>query len=72
MARSDHVARSGTLVFPPGATLRHVDVPVVGDRVEEPSEEFFVNLSAPPSSTTTTCGAGSGREAYFRAASAAS
>ena len=42
---SDYVAKSGTLTFPKGATLRTVVVHVKDDRVSEPNETFFVNLS---------------------------
>jgi hypothetical protein len=45
-AGSDYVAASGTLTFLPGATTQTVTVSVNGDALNEPSETFFVNLSA--------------------------
>jgi hypothetical protein len=48
-AGSDYVAKSGTLTFPKGATLRTVVVFVKGDRVREADETFFLNLSNPSS-----------------------
>jgi Calx-beta domain len=50
-AGSDYAAKSGTLTFPKGATLRAVVVLVKGDRVVEPDETFFVNLSNASSNT---------------------
>jgi hypothetical protein len=42
---------AGTLTYPSGAMVRYVDVAVKGDRVLEPNEDFFVNLSAPAGAT---------------------
>ena len=56
---------SGTVTFPPGTTGQSVNVPVIGDVLDEPNETFYLNLgpvddatasaatTAPPSSTTT-------------------
>ena len=46
-APSDYASRSGTLTFAPGETTKTISVPVVGDRIAEASETFFVNLTAP-------------------------
>jgi uncharacterized repeat protein (TIGR01451 family) len=43
----DFGLRSGTLVFPPGVTSTNIVVPVNGDRIDEPNETFFIDLSAP-------------------------
>jgi len=51
VASLDYLAASGTLTFPPGTTARTVPVSVVGDLVDEPSETFFLNLSAPVNAT---------------------
>jgi hypothetical protein len=44
---SDFWPVSGTLSFPVGVTTRTVSVPVIGDKVREGNETFFVNLSNP-------------------------
>ncbi len=43
----DFLARSGTLVFPPGVTNKVLNVPVSGDSLYESDEEFFLVLSGP-------------------------
>ena len=45
-ADSDYTATSGTLTFTPGETTRTVTVPVTGDRLDEATEAFFLNLNA--------------------------
>jgi ELWxxDGT repeat protein len=45
-AGSDYQARSGTLTIPAGQTTGTITVLVIGDRLPEPNETFFVNLSA--------------------------
>jgi hypothetical protein len=45
LAVSDYQATSGTITFAPGETSRTVVVLVNGDRLGEPHETFFVNLS---------------------------
>jgi hypothetical protein len=42
---------AGTLSFPPGTTTQQVWVPILGDTINENSETFFVNLSAPVAAT---------------------
>ncbi len=46
-AGSDYGSVSGTLSFAAGQTTRTVEVPVFGDRLDEPDESFSLALSAP-------------------------
>ena len=48
---SDYTATSGTLTFAPGDTTKTVTVLVNGDTAVEPTETFFVNLTAPTNAT---------------------
>src|SRR5262249_38487383 len=50
-AGSDYQARSGTLSIPTGKTTGTIAVPVTGDRLPEPDETFFVNLSGASNAT---------------------
>jgi hypothetical protein len=50
-AGSDYQAASGTLTFAPGETSKTVTVLVNGDRLGEPNETFFVNLSGATNAT---------------------
>jgi Calx-beta domain len=59
-AGSDYVAKSGTLTFPKGATVRTVVVFVKGDRLAEGDETFFVNLSNPSSNAVVADSQGRG------------
>jgi len=43
----DYVPTSGTLTVPAGASSRTITVKVNGDKLKEPNETFFVNLSNP-------------------------
>ena len=45
VARS--AAKAGTLNFAQGQTCQTITVAVIGDRLPEPNETFFVNLSSP-------------------------
>ncbi len=45
IAGSDYTAVSGAFTFAPGESQRTVNVPVLGDVVDESDEDFFVNLS---------------------------
>jgi Calx-beta domain/FG-GAP-like repeat len=47
-AGSDYTAASDTLTFAPGETEKTITVLVNGDRLGEPSEYFYVNLSVAP------------------------
>lgn len=46
-AGTDFVTTSGTLTFPPGTTTRTLDVPIVGDLLDENDDSFSVTLSNP-------------------------
>ncbi len=46
-ASSDYSPVSGTLTFNPGETRRTIQVPVLGDAVDEPDETFTLALSNP-------------------------
>ena len=50
-AGSDYQAATGTLTFAPGETSKTITVLVNGDRLAEPNETFFVNLSSPTNAT---------------------
>jgi hypothetical protein len=50
-AGSDYTATSGDLVIPAGQTAGTVTVPVLGDRLAEPTETFALNLSSPVNAT---------------------
>ena len=51
-ANNDYVATSGMLTFAPGgATTQTITVNVIGDLVNKPNENFFVNLSNPSNAT---------------------
>ncbi len=50
-APADYTATSGTLTFAPGVTSRTVDVPVIGDTLEESDETFTLALAAPSGAT---------------------
>src|SRR5207248_10268953 len=43
----DYNAASGSILFSPGQTVQHVNVPIIGDKKFEPDETFKVNLSTP-------------------------
>jgi hypothetical protein len=48
---SDYQSASGTLMIPAGQTTGTITVLVNGDRLAEPNETFFVNLSSPTNAT---------------------
>ncbi|MGE5192703.1 MAG: FG-GAP-like repeat-containing protein [Deltaproteobacteria bacterium] len=50
-AGRDYQSTSGTLTFAPGETSKTITVLVNGDRIAEPNETFFVNLSNPTNAT---------------------
>src|SRR4051794_14695498 len=50
-SNSDFGNLSGTLSFAPGQTVQTVRVPIVNDTMAEPTESFFLNLSAPTNAT---------------------
>jgi hypothetical protein len=47
----DYQAASGTLTFAPDETSKTITVLVIGDRLAEPNETFYVNLSNPTNAT---------------------
>ncbi|HYG83090.1 MAG TPA: Calx-beta domain-containing protein, partial [Pyrinomonadaceae bacterium] len=51
---SDYYPASGFVIFSPGQKTRTVTVPVVGDTVDEPNENFKVVLSNPYNATLGT------------------
>jgi hypothetical protein len=53
-APGDYSSTSGTLTFPPGTTSQTINVPVVGDVLDEANETFTVTLSSPTNATITT------------------
>ncbi len=56
----DFTPTSGTLTFPIGTQVKPVTVQVIGDRVKESDETFFVNLSHPNLSAIIVDGQGVG------------
>ena len=50
-APADYVATSGTLTFAAGATSQVVNVPVIGDTMDETDETLVLNLTAPTNAT---------------------
>jgi hypothetical protein len=40
----DYVPTSGTLTFPAGSSSKTITVSVIGDKLKEPNETFFMNL----------------------------
>jgi hypothetical protein len=53
-AGSDFTGTTGTLTFAPGETSKNVNVPVLGDEMDEDSETFKLRLAAPLNATLTT------------------
>jgi probable HAF family extracellular repeat protein len=50
-AGSDYQSASDTLTFAPGQTSKTISVSVIGDRIAEANETFYVNLSQPTNAT---------------------
>jgi hypothetical protein len=50
-SESDFVPTTGTITFSPGQTALLVVIPIVGDRLSESDETFFINLSNPTNAT---------------------
>jgi Calx-beta domain len=62
-ADNDYQPQSGTLTFAPGEISKTVTVQVNGDRLAEPVETFFVNLTEPTNAVITDAqGVGTHRE----------
>jgi hypothetical protein len=51
LAGSDYLAAGGSLTFTPGALIRTISVPIIGDTAFENDEQFRVILSAPAGAT---------------------
>ena len=49
----DYTAKSGSVTIPASSLSNTITVLVTGDRVAEPTENFFVNLSAPSNAAIT-------------------
>ena len=47
IAQQDYLAASGTLTFEPGETVKTIQVPIVGDTLDEVDKDFLVNLTNP-------------------------
>jgi LmbE family N-acetylglucosaminyl deacetylase len=50
-APQDYTGGTGTLTFAPGTTSQTLTGPIAGDLLDEATENFFVNLSAPVNAT---------------------
>ncbi|HEV2814905.1 MAG TPA: Calx-beta domain-containing protein [Solirubrobacteraceae bacterium] len=50
-AGTDYTTTNGTLTFSPGELVETINVPVLGNTVEEADETFNVNLSSPTNAT---------------------
>jgi chitinase len=44
---TDYIPVSGTLIFAPGEISKTIQVPIIGDNLDEPDETFAVKLSNP-------------------------
>lgn len=53
VAPGDYIAKSGTLIFPPGTTSQNIVVTLVDDSLDEDPESFFVTLSNPQNAGIT-------------------
>ncbi len=52
IAGADFDAIQGTLTFARGQLSRTITVPILGDTLDESTEQFFIRLSNPSSKTT--------------------
>ena len=53
-AGTDYTAVSGTVTIPAGQTETYVDVPVMGDSLRQPDQDFYMQLSVPVNCTLGT------------------
>jgi hypothetical protein len=44
---ADYESRSGTITYTPGVTSMLINIPIIGDVIDEPNETFTVVLSSP-------------------------
>lgn len=56
----DYDGVSGTLTFIPGETTKNIPVDILPDTINEPTEQFFINLSSPSTNSTIADGQGTG------------
>ena len=47
VAPGDYLAKSGTVTFPTGTSTATINVTVIGDKLKEPNETFYVKISNP-------------------------
>jgi large repetitive protein len=59
-AGTDYTAKSGSVTFAPGETIKTITVVVKGDKQKEPNETFFVNLFGASSNALIGVGQGIG------------
>ncbi len=52
-AEEDYLPAAGTIVFAPGVTTQTIPVPVLGDRLPEGNEIFFIHLFHPTNAAIT-------------------
>ena len=52
LAGLDYTTTTGTVTIPAGSLTGTLNVPVLGDLIDEPDETFFVNLTNPPGGAT--------------------
>jgi len=60
MAGSDYQAKSGSVTFAPGETIKTITIVVNGDRSKELNETFFVDLFGPSSNAVIGVARGTG------------
>jgi photosystem II stability/assembly factor-like uncharacterized protein len=54
IAGADYTSVNGTLTFAPGTETREVQIPIIGDDIDEFNETFGLNLSNPSGATLAT------------------
>jgi hypothetical protein len=59
-AGSDYQAKSGSVTFAPGETIKTITIVVIGDRTKESNETFFVDLFGPSSNAFINTSRGTG------------
>jgi hypothetical protein len=59
-AGSDYQAKSGSVTFAPGETIKTITIVVNGDKAKESNETFFVDLFGPSSNAFINTSRGTG------------